>query len=112
MHTVVASSCVTCRDLCRSRHLADTWLCIASDDAICTMLQRSTQSRRGQCAPKSSVIQFLPLFYKTSRTFWSRGHAFRVELASPRHHTVLSVSHQWGRVTQWCPSHTSEDVLH
>ena len=47
---------------------------------------------------KSSYIQLLLRIIEVSRTFWSRGHTFRSELASPRHDTISSSPRKWGRV--------------
>jgi len=47
---------------------------------------------------KSSYIQLLLRIIEVSRTFWSRGHAFRSELASPRHDTIISSPREGGRV--------------
>jgi len=47
---------------------------------------------------KSSYIQLLLRIIEVSRTFWSRGHAFRSELASPRYVTIISSPREGGRV--------------
>jgi len=94
IHTVVASCCVTCRDLfyitlyCVTHH--EVTLCIASDDAICKYRNIAICHAVSSTHWKSSSIQLLLRIIECSRTFWSRGHAFRVELASPRHVTISS----------------------
>jgi len=97
IHTVVASCCVTCRDLfyitlyCVTQHKVA--LCIASNDAICKYRNAAISHAVSSTHYKSSYIQLLLRIIEASRTFWSCGHAFRSELASPRYDTIISSLH-------------------
>ena len=94
IHTVVASCCVTGRDLfyitlyCVTHHKVT--LCIASDDAICKYRNTAICHAVSSTHYKSSYIQLLLRIKECSKTFWSPGHAFRTELASPRYDTLRS----------------------
>jgi hypothetical protein len=90
IHIVVASFWVICRDLSILHYIVQhtTW-------------QPCTLSRGKQYA---LLIQSHPVLFfaleELSRTFWSRGHAVRSELASLRHVTWIQTPRMWGCVAQ------------